>query len=449
MTPVYLSLDFFLQDWIRPDGTANPNGVVWLCLLPHVQHDPLTLSLEDHLPRYVQDLGLTKNFSFSFTTPSSPKLVPVPFPSDADIEVVLEGPTGEVKQIVNRRTTSLPVSSSGWSTIYKDNHSLDEAPSSAVLHEGPFAIAYNQALQEQWQHFNEPGRTVSTEIGQMLQLAYWGGTKRRIASGSIGSLNGVDLMTLDPQGFRGIVTNLHSLGGHFFRIGRRSDVDTLSKVTKLSLILNDKSPQPQLLRTDGSVWASTIRIFFSSLTKNIPSAAVGSYWNADFAKRVYVSTPLIVFVPQHVGGAMWWRRRSDRNSQAPELKPQHCRQLTVFPRTTIENPNSLPPLLRWNLFATFEIRLDPYRDAPSSAAGQTLVQVRPLLRDRRRFYDEVQVQLARDRNWFSGPTKPTFTAPNGAALGNLSFVFTEKLPWDGEALSRRPRDRSKSSDREL
>ena len=57
------------------------------------------------------------------------------------------------------------------------------------------------------------------------------------------------------------------------------------------------SPPRQLERRLGYSFA---RPDLLSIALTHPSAAVGSHWNGDFTKRVYVSTPLVVFVAQQM-----------------------------------------------------------------------------------------------------------------------------------------------------
>src|ERR1019366_10261157 len=100
MTTILVTVDFFLKDWYLND-VANPKGELWLCVQPHVQKSELT--------QFLQDLGLTRKFSYALVQhDAAPNdLVPVPLPSDADLTIRFLPANASLTPLTNHRTTGV------------------------------------------------------------------------------------------------------------------------------------------------------------------------------------------------------------------------------------------------------------------------------------------------------------------------------------------------------
>lgn len=441
---IYLTVDFFLQDWI-----GDPNGVFWICVQPHIQLSDTGNEIAD----FIANIHEFRSFEYTLWNRSDAAdgLVPVPLPSNADLFLDLLSSTDEFEPLDNLRRSAVRIKKEDWPELYRANSD----PGSTLpfwppqrkrqnvdIPSAPFAIAYNASLIEAWREFRaEAARDARinpvTHAAQMLRVAFWGGSQWRIPAGvQIDMLHGVDLMALpDPPDFSAgdlqITTNLHSLVGLIFRVCKRSEASDFTGVTDLQLRLEDGQPNPITIRFSTFHWATgTINAFFSTLMQDPPNTLAKAAWREGFQKRVYVSDALTMFAPQPLDETVWFRRRQEDQSEGADLLGHDLRSFVVRPNG---NVTDTPPQLTLTPHDAFEVSLVRYRDSRAQADGRGLLQLKPKPGQQARFYDEMRAH-GDPATWLSGPDRPRFVDAKGNSFTpELVGIYT--FDWDQEDLT--------------
>jgi hypothetical protein len=441
---IYLTVDFFLQDWI-----GNPDGVFWMCIQPHIRLSDPGAKLAD----FIDHIDEFRSFEYALWNRNETHdgVIPVPFPSNANLFLdFLPTPAGHTT-LDNLRGAAVKIKKEDWVKLQQANSDPGdtlsgknkrkevEIPTASSI---PFAEAYNKSLVKAWQDFqaetiNTPGFNPVMCMDQMLQAAFWGGTQWRIpANMQIENLHDVDLMTLpnlpdSPAGTLQLTTNLHSLTGLVFRICKRSEAGAFSGITDLRLRLEDGQANPIILLFSNFSWASsTIGAFFSTLTQDPPDGQVTSVWREKHQQRVYVSNALTVFVPQRIDEIVWFRLSKKEQAEGTDHLGQNVRALVVRPNSTATN---MPEKLTLIPHDAFEVSLARYRDARPHPDGRTLLQLKPKLSQSSLFYDEVKAH-GDPMAWLTGPDRPKFVDTKGKSL-DLRPVGVYEFDWDAENLT--------------
>jgi hypothetical protein len=212
---LYLTADFFFA----------PDRTFWICLQPHIK-----AITQNDLDSFITDIGKSSNFQYKlWERTSDPQgLVPVPFPSDANLYLNLIGAAAGFTQRRNLRTTAVTIDSAGWQVFQRANQDEDEllrpsnsSAGSYSIAPGAFAQSYNSSLQATWTSLlseaqqevsDKRTRTIDplSHMSQMLAAAFWGGTRRRLpAAANATGMNNISIMSLsevvpsDGSGFLG------------------------------------------------------------------------------------------------------------------------------------------------------------------------------------------------------------------------------------------------------
>ena len=434
---IYLTSDFFFE----------PNGTFWICLQPHVK-----IAAQPDMDTLMASLGKSANFQYTLwqRNADTTGLVPVPFPSDADLFLKLGGAGPGFEMRSNLRTKAVVLNKQGWLDFEKANRDAGERmersgnSTSPVMAEGAFAPIYNQSLQTTWVDLLKEAQTDNrvdpvNHMCQMLTMAFWGGTRRRMPMGVATGLDKIGIMTLQEivppdVASADTITNLHSLAGLMFRIGAKADTASLTSVVDLELDIDDGSGPKSVLKFSDLDWAKpTVKAFFSSLANPLPATGQSSLWNTDFGKRVYVSDGMTSFAPQLMGGQLWFRRKQEDSTTPRHPGGASLRSLTVRFRGDVPQP---PAQLTLSLYDSFDVVFTKYGNVRPGPDG-ILLQLRPRIDERTAFYDEVNRQLKADATWFNAtnPNRPRFYDSSGTER-QFSFVGSYSLPWvaEGNAL---------------
>lgn len=432
--PVFLTFDLFLRDW-----NDAVRGEVWACVQPHVRFSDLL----GYIPASTSGTDKTYTWLFSQdpTHAEQLSLVPVNFPDKTDLTLELFDTNGTaLVSLLNSRTISATITNGkDFAAVNREPTSdhrqvnRDKPPEEPPLPLKPFAEAYNESLR------TTAGATGMTAVrlAHMLRLAFWGGTIRRIPPGAFTDLDKLHLMTLPPienwpiplpDGT--IITNLHSLCGLMFPLGKRSDLTSLHHVKTFRLTLSDTGAIPHSPTIDTHMAA-----FLADLqadTAQDPAAHTPIVptvqWDNAWAQRVYIVENRLNFTLYAEMGDQnrWFRKRLARKQSAVSGTPNDFTRLTVAYRGD-PFPNTVQTLT-WRAWRLLEIRLVPYRGVASAVnADETQIPLRlvPVPRDKAAFenattqqhwYDMVQLRDATGRD-----RKPDFTL-----IGRYDFPFDDE-----------------------
>ncbi|HEY4593573.1 MAG TPA: hypothetical protein VIJ61_14255, partial [Thermoanaerobaculia bacterium] len=424
---VLLTLDLFLRNWAQDDGE------LWACVQPHVATADLTA--------WVDRSETGADLAYAMVPPLSHGLdvVPVTFPDVSDLSLVLDA-AGGGRTLTNRRRTGVRVTDAGRAMIAADNRepprrSGSSAPDEkrpADLYSGPFALGYNRSLRDARAGRLNGGMTDPAgpeELSQMLRVAFWGGTTRRIRQGAVEEPEAVSLMQL-PESVAGqmLVTNLHGLNGLMFLLGRRhDDLAFLQGVSDLTVILHGGDPAvPQHTVRLGAdpTSAPSIPAYFSHLAEPL-HGTVTALFEPSFARRVYAVDNATAFSPLAVPGKAWFQRRRERPDQELELALSEATRLVVHIQGDFP---AAPPPLQWQLYETFAGQLRPYRSFPVKTAQDAgrgaVMRLAPAAADRGRF----EQRLAADPGAFE---TALVLQPDGSPV-DLEWLGAFTFPWDQE-----------------
>lgn len=384
MQNVYLTLNFLFHDWHTPDGE------LWAIVQPHVMED-VDIETFPNLYSYIRETPDSAKSTFLLwgSGPCDSKhIVPVPFPDNCKVRVKLSTDDGTVLDTPEQNDLSsfLAITKPDIFTVANREPSLvhtDSTPKAPPFEKGAFALAYNKQLREAALSLTagDDGKAHIKRLPAMLQLAFWGGSRRRlpVACFDLHSVNH-NLMSLsvpDEDQKQLITTNLHSLVGLTFRVATKDQLDRVTHVANVDIEVNGTAIGPAL--PDKKVWKE----LFGSLGDDTqdPRTKITLGIDDTFNNRAYVRQAYQSF--QLVRNSTYFR--SVRSSGSPhDCAPSTSSSDSWLPPTRFI-ARSLKAQSQedqqWQAYREFEGTLRRYRLAPvkesGSDAGRTILQFIP------------------------------------------------------------------------
>jgi hypothetical protein len=400
MTKVYLTFNFLFHDWHTPEGE------LWGIVQPHIVEE----SSSEQFPQlytWISQSGDLTQSEFSFWNAGrcdTKHLVPVPFPDKCKLRVLLYTKDDELIGTPEQNDLSSFVvlkEPSIFSAANREPHQvqrvwthrpkyekaskdeqnlpLDESPQIA---RGSFSIAYNKQLRAAATKMSQKAKGEEEfhleRLPAMLQLAFWGGSRRRLPLTCVDSKSiNQNLMQLssaeDEKGI--ITTNLHSMLGLTFILGKKDQLGDLKTVTKLSVEVNGN--ELQLPDSAQGAWKE----LFGSLETDIDASTKLSIVSKDLSKRAYVRQAFHSF--QNITNSSFFQMTSSRNVSPDCHGSAPASSTWAAPTRIVIRPSSRPSQnpLKWQAFKVFEGTLQRYRLAPIKSsgtdAGRTLLRFLP------------------------------------------------------------------------
>ncbi|WP_133512016.1 hypothetical protein [Candidatus Thiosymbion oneisti] len=469
-TTLYLTVDLHAHRWF--DSQAD-DAAIWLCIQPHIriqrrQVFPYIIRRMDVISRvdvkfadlraFIENHATGGRFKY-LLLPEEVKdseFVPVNLPSD--VEITVQWDTDGPMRQPNRNTRSTGMHIIDPTCFNNDNRGGQAADTAGQdkaqpVEAGPFAAAYNQALQGALQAITRDPNTDLSDLADQLILGFWGGTRRRIRARSV-TPGDIELMALDTGDladdaevkqdptFR--VTNLHSLNGLMFKVLERSQVPEIGTVRDLTIRLSWPGGGTVLKVSEAAAEAlERLQTFFETLG-DVPAEVLSDLKHREapgFANRVYVDDQMIGFGAVQLGtgdgGAKqtWFRRRAERRAD-PELQSRlaDMSRLVVHfgrPMESTAQDSNLPPVegpMTFEVADVVECRLTRYRLGGATEPGAWLVaRLSPTETDRAQFERELEADEDCFRN------KPLLDQ-NGDVLPatQVRYLGCYQFPWEGD-----------------
>ena len=401
MENVYLTLNFLFHNWHIEEGE------LWAVVQPHVRE----VADDEAFPNLYSYIQATTDSSkcvfllWGAGPCDSKRVVPVPFPDNCKIGIKLsrDDDTEIDSPEVNDLGRFLAITNPEVFTVAnREPYQVDRRwghanpqgsppvadaeaiPKLPPLANGPFAHAYNKQLREAALNLTsgaEDGKAHVKRLPAMLQLAFWGGSRRRLPVPCFEARSANrNLMRLHgPQDERPILTtNLHSLLGLTFLVATKDQMEEAKEIAKLDIevngtVIGTASP-------DNQVWKD----LFGSLDKNIEDPAEKISVNVDetLKNRGYVRQAFQSF--ELIRNSSYFRVTRSTEFQhecappaptsEPWLAPTRFVARAVVQQTSHED-------LQWQAYLQFEGTLARYRLAPvaetGSDKGRTILQFLP------------------------------------------------------------------------
>jgi len=242
-------------------------------------------------------------------------------------------------------------------------------PAEAPKVQGPFASAYNAAIQQGLRIApnasatgKESAERFAGQLQQMLQLAFWGGARRAVPRDAFDKLDEDHLMVLPRESVRHplpagdlLVTNLHGLNGLMLRLGGKDELDELTRIAAFELTLTQEGKRTMVPLPDKG--QEDIQGYFSTLGEPcFPEAKhlVSGRMLQEIHRRVHVRDHLSAF--SRVETQRWFFQRPAERKLDTNARQYPIKKLVVFVINGAPDPGDKIP---WRAYASYEARLVP------------------------------------------------------------------------------------------